>query len=73
MRIYPNKEQARWINRMFGQARFVFNRGLGLWNEHYESTGKGLSYGFLSKQLPELKRDEATEWLAEGDSTALHK
>ena len=23
MRIYPNKEQAQWLNRMFGQARFV--------------------------------------------------
>jgi len=71
MRIYPNKEQAQWINRMFGQSRFVFNRGLGLWNEHFESTGKGLSYGFLSEQLPGLKKDEATKWLAEGDSTAL--
>ena len=71
MRIYPNKEQARWINRMFGQSRFVFNRGLGLWNEQYESVGKGLSYSILSKQLPELKKDEATKWLSEGDSTAL--
>ena len=54
-------------------GRLLINRGLGLWNEQYESVGKGLSYSILSKQLPELKKDEATKWLSEGDSTALHK
>ena len=79
MRIYPTPEQADWINRMFGQARFVFNDALALWRESRNKTlgetpeqaGKGLSFGACCARLPELKRASETAWLADGDSIAL--
>ena len=43
-RIYPSKEQQKLIHQMFGCCRFVFNHFLGLWNDTYAATGKGLSY-----------------------------
>src|SRR5699024_12788169 len=54
-RLYPNKEQAILINKTIGCSRFVYNHFLNQWNETYKETGKGLSYGKCSAQLPGLK------------------
>lgn len=70
-RLYPNKEQAILINKTIGCSRFVYNHFLNQWNETYKETGKGLSYGKCSAQLPFLKKQEETEWLKEVDSIAL--
>ncbi|NDI36604.1 helix-turn-helix domain-containing protein, partial [Chengkuizengella sediminis] len=42
-RIYPTKKQEILIHKTMGCSRFVFNRFLGLWNDTYKETGKGLS------------------------------
>ena len=70
-RLYPNKEQAILINKTIGCSRFVYNHFLNQWNETYKETGKGLSYGKCSAQLPSLKKQGETEWLKEVDSIAL--
>ena len=70
-RLYPNKEQAILINKTIGCSRFVYNHFLNQWNETYKETGKGMSYGKCSAQLPSLKKQEETEWLKEVDSIAL--
>lgn len=70
-RLYPNKEQVILINKTIGCSRFVYNHFLNQWNETYKETGKGLSYGKCSAQLPSLKKQEETEWLKEVDSIAL--
>ena len=70
-RLYPNKEQAILINKTIGCSRFVYNHFLNQWNETYKETGKGLSFGKCSAQLPFLKKQEETEWLKEVDSIAL--
>ena len=70
-RLYPNKEQAILINKTIGCSRFIYNHFLNQWNETYKETGKGLSYGKCSAQLPSLKKQEDTEWLKEVDSIAL--
>lgn len=70
-RLYPNKEQAILINKTIGCSRFVYNHFLNQWNETYKETGKGLSYGKCSAQLPGLKKQEETIWLKEVDSIAL--
>lgn len=70
-RLYPNKEQAMLINKTIGCSRFVYNHFLNKWNESYKETGKGLSYGTCSAQLPSLKKEEETIWLKEVDSIAL--
>lgn len=70
-RIYPNKEQKTTINKTIGCSRFVYNHFLALWNKTREETGKGLKYKDCSSQLPFMKKEEATSWLAEADSMAL--
>ncbi|MCM3791324.1 IS200/IS605 family element RNA-guided endonuclease TnpB [Domibacillus indicus] len=68
-RLYPNKEQEGWIAKTIGCSRFVFNRFLSLWNETYQTTGKGLSYSACSSQLTQLKKE--LSWLQEVDSHSL--
>ncbi|MDQ0192010.1 transposase [Paenibacillus wynnii] len=68
-RIYPTKEQQQLIHQMFGCCRFVFNHFLGLWNNTYATTGKGLSYNTCATQLPTLKGQ--FDWLKTVDSIAL--
>ena len=70
-RLYPNELQKNFIARTIGCSRFVFNHFLSLWEETYEITGSGLSYGLCSKQLTSLKKEEETRWLKEVDSTSL--
>ncbi|VWX36345.1 hypothetical protein EXIGUO9Y_270257 [Exiguobacterium oxidotolerans] len=55
-RIYPTKEQEILIAKTIGCSRFVFNHFLAKWDETYKATGKGLSYGSCSKELPSLKQ-----------------
>jgi len=69
--IYPNKKQAIQINKTIGCCEFVFNYCLRAWQDAYKKTGKGLSYLTCAAMLPTLKKEEATNWLQEVDSTAL--
>lgn len=68
-RIYPTKEQEVLIVKTIGCSRFVFNHFLAKWNEAYKETGKGLSYGVCSSELPNMKREFL--WLKEVDSIAI--
>ncbi|TCI64119.1 transposase [Exiguobacterium sp. SH3S1] len=68
-RIYPTKEQEVLIAKTLGCARFVFNHFLAKWDETYQASGAGLSYGACSDALPSMK--EELSWLKEVDSTAL--
>ncbi|MGX9805770.1 IS200/IS605 family element RNA-guided endonuclease TnpB [Exiguobacterium acetylicum] len=68
-RIYPTKEQEILIAKTIGCSRFVFNHFLAKWDGTYKATGKGLSYGSCSKEIPILKQE--FDWLKEVDSTSL--
>ncbi|OFD73646.1 hypothetical protein BWGOE8_38300 [Bacillus mycoides] len=68
-RIYPSVEQKNQIAKTIGCSRFVFNYFLEKWNDRYKETGKALSYGTCSLQLPILKKEFV--WLKEVDSIAL--
>jgi putative transposase len=68
-RLYPTAEQATLINKTIGCSRFVFNHFLASWNDAFNQTGKGLTYGTCSAQLPALKKEYA--WLKEVDSIAI--
>ena len=70
-RLYPTKEQQILIGKTIGCSRFVFNHFLSEWNQCYEDTGKGLSYGACSANLTALKKETDTLWLQEVDSIAL--
>ena len=71
-RLYPTKEQQILIGKTIGCSRFVFNHFLSEWNQCYEDSGKGLSYGACSASLTALKKETDTLWLQEVDSIALH-
>ncbi len=68
-RIYPTTEQEILIAKTIGCARFVFNHFLAKWEATYKATGKGLSYGSCSKEIPVLKQE--LDWLKEVDSTSV--
>jgi putative transposase len=68
-RLYPTVEQATLINKTIGCCRFVFNHFLASWKDAFKQTGKGLTYGTCSAQLPALKKEY--EWLKEVDSIAI--
>ena len=68
-RIYPTKEQEILIAKTIGCSRFIFNHFLAKWDELYKTTGKGLSYGSCSKEIPMLKQE--FDWLKEVDSHSL--
>ncbi len=68
-RIYPTTEQEILIAKTIGCSRFVFNHFLSKWEETYKTTGKGLSYGSCSKEIPVLKQE--LDWLKEVDSTSV--
>lgn len=68
-RLYPTKAQEQLFRKTLGSARFVFNYFLSLWNDTYQTTGKGLSYQACATQLPALKK--TLTWLKEVDSTSL--
>ena len=68
-RIYPTKKQEILIAKTIGCSRFVFNHFLAKWDETYQATGKGLSYGSCSKEIPLLKQE--FDWLKEVDSHSL--
>ncbi len=68
-RIYPTKEQEILIAKTIGCSRFIFNYFLLKWDETYKMTGKGLSYGSCSEEIPMLK--QAFDWLKEVDSTSI--
>ena len=70
-RLYPTKEQQILIGKTIGCSRFVFNHFLSEWNQSYENTGKGLSFGSCSASLTALKKEADTLWLKEVDSIAL--
>lgn len=54
-RLYPTKEQQILIGKTIGCSRFVFNHFLSEWNQCYEDTQQGLSYGACSASLTALK------------------
>ncbi len=64
IRIYPTNEQKQQLARAMGCCRWWWNYALNKSIETYKETGKGLSRSALNALLPNLKKQEETEWLA---------
>ena len=71
VRLYPRAEQKELLTRAFGSCRWLWNYYLDLTNKTYKDTGKGLNRGQLQGLLPELKKQEETQWLSETYSQCL--
>ena len=71
-RAYPNKEQKNLINQTLGCCRLIYNKGLTMRNEAYES-GTKIGYNQTSAMLTELKKTADFSFLKEADSIALQQ
>ncbi|MEQ9367905.1 MAG: RNA-guided endonuclease TnpB family protein [Coleofasciculus chthonoplastes F3-SA18-01] len=71
VRLYPTIEQQVVLAQHFGCSRWWWNYALNLCIETYQATGKGLTRSALNAFLPQLKKQEKTEWLAECYSQVL--
>ncbi len=71
-RIYPNKSQMNLINCTFGCCRFVYNKGLALRKDAFDS-GEPIGYKETSASLTAMKKSEEHAFLKEVDSIALQQ
>ena len=69
----PNIEQRDALARNAGSRRWVWNWALGRKQQYYRDNGVGLWTSVLKAELPILKRQAETAWLAEADSQSLQE
>jgi putative transposase len=70
-RIYPTKEQQKFLNQDMGNQRFIWNYFLGKSIERYELEKKFYFFIEMTKQLPDMKKDENFAFLKLGGSQSL--
>ncbi len=68
-RILPNKNQEVLLDKHFGCVRFLYNLALETKSTAYAGSKVSLSYGDLSAQLTDLKKE--CDWLREVNSQSL--
>ncbi len=73
VKIYPNKQQEIALAKNLGCCRFVWNYYLNKTNNHYQETGKGMSYCQMAKDLTQLKKLSDYEWLQEATAATLQQ
>lgn len=71
VKIYPNQNQTQFIEQNIGNARFVWNQMLGMWNMRYQNNPNLPTLGKydLNRLLPILKKEY--DFLKESESTSL--
>ena len=71
VKIYPNQNQIQFIEQNIGNARFVWNQMLGMWNMRYQNNPNLPTLGKydLNRLLPILKKEY--DFLKESESTSL--
>ena len=70
-RIYPNISQIELIAKHIGCARWVYNYGLEKKIKAYTTEKKNLYRMSIQRDLPILKKQPQTEWLAEVNAQTL--
>lgn len=71
VRLYPNKDQMNYLANCFGCCRYLYNHFLHETSEQYKIDGTFLWYEDFQNAIPEMKKQEETEWLKNVDSTCL--
>ena len=69
VRIYPNQEQQKLIDKTCNYARFIYNFMLEFKQKYYKYFNKKLTYNSMSKVLTKLKKRKI--WLKEVDKCSL--
>lgn len=72
-RVYPTKEQRRFLAQTFGCARYVWNWALEHRTDAYHDEGESLGFADMCRKLTQLKRDEEHEWLSDPSSVVLQQ
>lgn len=68
-RLYPTTEQQRYIRKACGQSRFLFNWGLAIKKDAYESEKRKIAYKDLDKMYREMRNNDPEKvWLREVNS-----
>ncbi len=70
-RLYPNRNQANFINQCIGACRFVYNQALGWRIAAYEADRTSLTYADTAYGLTKIKI--LFPWLKDADSIALQQ
>lgn len=71
-RAYPDREQQNLINRTLGCCRLIYNKGLAMRNDAFES-GQKIGYNQTSAMLTDLKKQDDYAFLKDPDSIALQQ
>ena len=72
-RVYPTKEQRRFLAQTFGCARYVWNWALEHRTNAYHDEGESLNFAAMCRRLTQLKRDDEHEWLKNPSSVVLQQ
>lgn len=62
-RFYPTKVQEQQLTQTFGAVRYVYNRGLEVRKNAWESERKSVGFYETCKMLTQWKKEEETSWL----------
>ena len=74
IRLYPNKEQERKLNKILGCYRFVYNHMLAIKQQEYNENKKSLWLKELSRYFyGTLRKDEQYAWLKEENSAVMEQ
>lgn len=74
VRIYPDDEQAAFLNAQFGAVRFAYNKALHISRHMYERYGMAVSVKHdLKPLLVVAKKSRRYSWLKDYDSQALQQ
>jgi putative transposase len=69
----PDAAQREALARNAGARRYVWNWALGRKRDYYRKNRIGLRTSILKAELPILKRNPETAWLADADSQSLQE
>ena len=64
-RLYPNKEQATYLSKLFGCCRLVYNYFLNEKQTQYKETKSSDSYNAQQAKLTQLRKNEEYSFLNE--------
>jgi putative transposase len=71
VRLYLNKDQVDYTNKLLGTSRFVYNNLLAFKIEEYNINKHSVTFGELGKKLVDLKSE--FEWVKDSHSKVLQQ
>ena len=74
VRLYPTKEQQKFLCGQFGAVRFCYNKSIDIWQHRYKVHGQSVSiFKDVKPLLAVAKKSRKYGWLGKYDSIALQE